>query len=456
MSNNTIAAIATPYGTGGIGIVRLSGDDSIDVAEKLFEPADKSRRLKMLSGYSGAYGRVFDKNGDIDEAVVFVYKAPKSYTGENVVEINCHGGVYVVSRVLRACLDCGASPAQPGEFTKRAFLNGKLNLTQAEAVMDIISAMGLQSSKAALSARDGVLSKKIDSIAGRLVALSSHLAAWIDYPEEDVEELESTALKQGLIEIIGDLNALLATYDNGRMLREGIDTVIAGRPNVGKSTLMNLLSGYNRSIVTNIAGTTRDIIEETVKLDDIVLRLADTAGLRETDDRVESIGVELASKRLAAASLVLAVFDSSDILNGRDIRLIDEIADRPCVAVINKADLPRQIDIDYIKSKINNVVEISANDADSIRPLSEAIKQAVKISNIDASAPIIANERQRSCAAAAAAALNDAVEALSNSATLDAVNVCIDYALDYLFSLTGQKASEAVIDEVFSRFCVGK
>ena len=306
----TIAAISTANGQGGIGVIRISGENALDVAERVFVSVN-DKRITEMKGYTAAYGRIVDDGEVLDEAVALVFRAPHSYTGENVVELSCHGGLYVTKRVLRAVLKNGAVPAEAGEFTKRAFLNGKMGLTEAEAVMDIISARGAQSARAALSCMEGRLRMRIDRVRDTLVNTAAHLSAWADYPEEDIPEVDGDHLSSSLNECRNELNSLLNSYDAGKIMREGVDTVIAGRPNVGKSTIMNLLSGCERSIVTSIPGTTRDVIEETVILGEIPLRLSDTAGIRNTNDPVERIGVEKARDRILKAGLVLAVCDSS-------------------------------------------------------------------------------------------------------------------------------------------------
>ena len=341
----TIAAISTANGIGGLGVIRISGENAIETAEKIFVSVS-GKKLSELKGYTAAYGKIYDGDELIDEAVVLVFRAPHSYTGEDVAEISCHGGLYVTKRVLRAVLKNGAVPAEAGEFTKRAFLNGKLGLTEAEAVMDIISAKGSQSAKAALSCMEGKLRQRIDSVRDTLINTAAHLSAWADYPEEDIPEVDTENLTSSLSVCRDELSALLKTYDTGRIMREGVETVIAGRPNVGKSTIMNLLSGCERSIVTNVPGTTRDVIEETVMLGEIPLRLSDTAGIRSTDDPVEKIGVERAKDRILKAGLVLAVFDSSRPLSDDDRELIELLSDAPSLAIINKTKLEKQIDTD--------------------------------------------------------------------------------------------------------------
>lgn len=453
--NQTIAAISTAMAPGGIGMIRISGEDAMEVGDKVFRSIS-GRKLVDFKGYTGSYGKVYDTGGEIDECVAFVYKAPYSYTGENVVELCCHGGVYLVKRALRACIDAGARPAEPGEFTKRAFLNGKMGLTQAEAVMDLISAQGSHGAKAALSAREGAIYRKIHGVADQLLAISAGLAAWTDYPDEEIEEVSDENLTRSLTEVKGSLGKILKDYDTGKILREGVETVIIGRPNVGKSTLMNLLSGTQKSIVTQIPGTTRDVVEETIQLGEVILNLADTAGIRDTDDLVEAAGVELAKQRLDRSYLILAVFDSSDYLTEEDRKLIEQVKDRPVVAIINKTDLERKIELDYIKENIPHIVEISAAAGDGVDRLSTAIFDLLSLSKTNQDEGIIANERQRLCVMNCLNSVNEAVSAQACGETLDAVGVCIDEAIDHLLVLTGEKATQAVVDEVFSRFCVGK
>lgn len=451
----TIAAISTANGIGGLGVIRISGENAIETAEKIFVSVS-GKKLSELKGYTAAYGKIYDGDELIDEAVVLVFRAPHSYTGEDVAEISCHGGLYVTKRVLRAVLKNGAVPAEAGEFTKRAFLNGKLGLTEAEAVMDIISAKGSQSAKAALSCMEGKLRQRIDSVRDTLINTAAHLSAWADYPEEDIPEVDTENLTSSLSVCRDELSALLKTYDTGRIMREGVETVIAGRPNVGKSTIMNLLSGCERSIVTNVPGTTRDVIEETVMLGEIPLRLSDTAGIRSTDDPVEKIGVERAKDRILKAGLVLAVFDSSRPLSDDDRELIELLSDAPSLAIINKTDLEKQLDTDYIQSKIKHVIFISALSGEGTDELEKQVAEIIGTAQLDASQGILATERQHRSAQSAMDSLNEAIAALSMGITLDAVTVIIEDAINYLLELTGERVTEAVVDKVFSHFCVGK
>ena len=341
----TIAAISTAPAPGGIGMVRISGKGAFAVADRVFRGVS-GRAVSQMKGYTAQLGGAFTPAGErLDDVVALVYRSPKSYTGEDVVELSCHGGLYVTKRLLQLVLDAGASPAGPGEFTRRAFLNGKVDLAQAEAVMGVIGASGEQALKAAQAGSSGVLSKRIQAIKAQLLVQASHLAAWADFPEEDVPTVEEQGLLSAIREGEESLARLLAGFERGRMYREGLSTVIAGRPNAGKSTLMNLLSGCERSIVTQYAGTTRDVVEETVLLAGVPLRLADTAGIRDTDDPVESIGVQAAKRRLKSAQLVLAVFDSSQSLEKEDWELMDTLQGVPAVAIVNKTDLPTQMDV---------------------------------------------------------------------------------------------------------------
>ena len=452
---STIAAISTPLGTGGVGVIRISGPDAIRTAEAVFSPAG-GQPLSASHGYTAHYGRLHDREGEFDEAVATVFRAPRSYTGEDVVELSCHGGLYLVQRTLRAVLDHGASLAGPGEFTKRAYLNGKLSLAQAESVMDLIGAAGRQSAQAALAGRDGALSHKIDGIAAELVDQAAHLAAWNDYPDEDMESVTPEPLAAALRSSLRECQALLDGYDTGRILREGVDTAIIGRPNVGKSPLMNLLAGTQKSIVTAIPGTTRDVVEETVLAGEIVLRLADTAGIRDTDDPVEQAGVQLARRRLESAQLVLVVLDRSEPLSEGDQALLASLAGRPAIAVLNKSDLPPQLEEKALAGLVSQTVEISARTGEGAENLIQAIAELLHLSDVDPSAPLLANERQRICLQKAATALEEAVQALEEGVTLDAVSVCLDEAIGPLLELTGRRVSDAVVDAVFAQFCVGK
>lgn len=452
---STVAAISTGKAPGGIGIVRISGENAISVADKIFSSFN-GKKLCEIPGYTALYGKAYDKTGNIDNVVALVFKAPKSYTGEDVVEISCHGGLFVTDKVLKAVYDAGAIPAEAGEFTKRAFLNGKMDLTSAESVMNIISAQGEQAEKIALGVLEGRLFKEIKKINDKLVYDMALLSAWVDYPYEEIEDLSENNLKEHIDESIEKLEKLINDFGKGQIIMEGVDTAIVGCPNVGKSTLMNLLSGTEKSIVTEIAGTTRDIVEDTVNVGGITLRLADTAGVRETEDVVESIGVDRAVKRLENAELVLAVFDASRPLTDADRKLIDLCKGKKAVGIINKTDLDKNYLNGEIEENFLQTVFISAKTGDGKQALTTAIEELLGTADFDTSATAIVNERQKDCCKKALDALKDADNALMLGMTMDAVTVCLDSAIENLMILTGEKATELVVNEIFAQFCVGK
>lgn len=453
--DTTIAAICTAQGEGGIGVIRISGDDSLQIADKVFKNIN-NKKVADMKGYTAAFGKVCNNGEEIDEAVVLVYRAPHSYTGENVVEISCHGGIFITKQVLRAVLDNGAVPAQAGEFTKRAFLNGKIDLTEAESVIDIISAKSRSAARAALCVKDGALRRKIDKIKEDLLSQAAHLSAWADYPEEDIAEVSDDELFKTFNNAIKILQGLLDTYDSGQAVKQGIDTVIAGRPNVGKSTLMNLLTGCEKSIVTDIPGTTRDVVEDTVVLGDVILRLSDTAGLRDTEDRVEQIGVDRAKKRLEQCGLLLAVFDNNQILNNDDYELIKNAKNETTIAIINKIDLEQKLDTDFINDNFENVVYISAKSGECREELTKAVEKIAGTANLNPSEGILSNERQRLAVANALSSVVEAKSTLEAGLTYDAVTVSLEDAISNLLELTGESTSDEVIDRVFHNFCVGK
>ena len=453
--SDTIAAVATPLSAGGIGVIRISGESAIEIADKVVRTTS-GKSLASLKGYTAAHGKVYLEDEAIDECVALVFRAPKSYTGENTVEISCHGGVLVTKQVLRAVLQSGARPAEAGEFTKRAFINGKLDLSEAEAVMSLISAQGQQGMKAAFSTLDGALSRKIDSLCSILLSASANMAAWVDYPDDEIPELSNDSLKNSIVTVKNGLTSLLSKFDAGKAITDGVETAIIGKPNVGKSALMNMLSGFSRSIVTDIAGTTRDIVEETVRVGNVVLRLADTAGIRESDDLVESIGVDMAKTRIERATLILAVFDGSASLDQSDKEILDLCKNRDVIGIVNKSDLPSKADIDFLKATLSKVVFISAKEGEGEEELTKAIEEALGTDKIDTSQAMITTERQRVCTEKALSCLEEALDALNIGMTMDAINVCIESAVEALLELTGKKAREAVVDEVFSQFCVGK
>ena len=456
MKNKTaIAAISTAQGEGGIGVIRVSGEGAVEIADKVFRNIN-NKKLSDMKGYTAAFGSIVSEGEKLDEAVALVFRAPHSYTGEDVVELSCHGGMYITKQVLRAVLEAGAVPAEAGEFTKRAFLNGKLDLTEAEAVIDIISAKSRSAARSAIYVKEGVLRRKITEVKDELLSLTAHLSAWADYPEEDIAEVSEEDILVTCEKAEVTLKKLLDTYDMGQAVKQGIDTVIAGRPNVGKSTLMNLLSGTEKSIVTDIPGTTRDVVEDTVLVGDVILRLSDTAGLRDTDDAVEKIGVDRARKKLSQCGLLLAVFDNSRELDSDDLELIGMSGEVPTVAIINKTDLETKLDIDKIKSTISNIVFISAANGEGRDEIIKAVEIIAGTSQLNPSEGILSNERQRSNVFNALNSVREAKAAVETGMTFDAVTVSLEDAISELLEMTGEKTSDEVIDRVFHNFCVGK
>ena len=453
---STIAAVSTPDATGGIAVIRISGDDAIKIAGKVFVPAGK-KIVSDMKGYTCCYGTAYDDGERIDDCILTVFRRPHSYTGEDVAEISCHGGIYVTRRILRTILKNGADNAQAGEFTKRAYLNGKIDLTQAEAVMDIISAKGERELRMAENLREGMAFRKAEKCSDKLLKILGDLSAWADYPEEDIPEVRPENLRRELMEVRQEMFSLVENYDSGRIIREGVSTAIIGRPNVGKSTIFNCLSGCERSIVTDIAGTTRDVVEESVKIGDLVLRLSDTAGIRKTNDVIEEIGVNIAEKLLYSSELVIAVFDGSSSLTQDDTDLLRKTDSKKTVAVINKSDMGILPEVpEEIVKHIPHIVYLSAKENSGFDMLRQAVEEIFRINESTFSAPSVANERQKKCIDSALICIESAVSALENGEFLDAVNVLIDEAEQYLLSLTGKKVTDAVVDEVFSRFCVGK
>ena len=456
MQNTTIAAIATAPGAGGIAVVRLSGPESYAVAARVFHPANPNKNVEEAKGYTALFGSFVEGDDAFDEGVALFFREPHSYTGEDVVELSCHGGSAVARRLVEACIAAGAAPAAPGEYTRRAFLNGKMSLTQAEAVMDIISADGKQGAALANASLSGALAKKIGAEKEALTGLQAHLAAWVDFPEEDVPELDDAHLHTVLGQVQQELNGLIKNYDAGAVLREGVDCAIVGRPNAGKSTLLNLLAGFDRAIVTPVAGTTRDVVEQAVQLGDIRLNLFDTAGLRQTDDAIEAEGIRRSWKKLDEAGLILAVFDGSESLTREDLALARRCAGRPAIALVNKEDKPTRFDAEIIAGDFAMVIPVCCQEEGSRKVIAAAVARLLGTNQIDPHAASLSGQRQLAAATRARDAVAGALDAVEGGFGLDAVSVCVDDALAALCDLTGENASEAVIEQVFERFCVGK
>ncbi|MCL1903030.1 MAG: tRNA uridine-5-carboxymethylaminomethyl(34) synthesis GTPase MnmE [Oscillospiraceae bacterium] len=453
----TIAAISTPNTIGSVAMIRISGDDAFVIAGKVF----KSEQIPVaeMRGYTAAYGNIYDDDVKIDDGVLLIFRAPKSYTGENVAEITCHGGVFVARRVLKACINAGATFAEAGEFTKRAVLNGKMTLTQAESVIDVINSVSEQYLTCANSQKSGSLYRKINQIAEQILSVSSHISAWLDYPEEGLDSFEESSHIGQLTDCRLRLELLLKSYDIAAVMREGIVTAIVGKPNVGKSTLMNLLIGKKKSIVTNIPGTTRDIVESSLNIDGVVLRLCDCAGIRETSDTVEKIGIELMQKQIEESSLIIAVFDNSRPLEKEDYDLIELIRGKKSICVINKSDLQSSYDFAVLPTEFNRIVRMSAKNGSEAerQKLSDVIVSTCEIHSLDLSAGFIANERQRGCVIKAEEYLSQAITLIeSGNSPLDATGFMLENALDALYQLSGKSTSNEIIAEVFKNFCVGK
>lgn len=453
MDNRTIAAVATPFGEGSVGVIRISGKDAFLVADKVFKSVS-GKKIEDITGYTALFGEIFGDDGRIDEAVVLKFVSPKSYTGEDVVEISVHGGTLMVKEALRAVLKSGAVLAAPGEFTKRAFLNGKMDLVKAESVMGLIKARSISELKISSGVHAGSTSKQLDAIEKNIVSAAASIAAYCDYPEEDIGDIDNDLFIRELGTVSIALAKMLNEYDAGKILREGIETVIVGRPNVGKSTLMNLLSGQMKSIVTDKEGTTRDIIEDTVMLGDVPLILADTAGIRESTDEIEKMGVDMARERISSSQLIFAVFDASKKLDGKDIKLLNECKDKPLIVILNKCD--KECIFDYDFEEGTEIVRISAKTGEGIDALRDAVARVTLTEQLSPDSAILVSERQRNLAERALYSVNEALSCVKSGVTPDAVGVLVDEALSSLYELTGKRATETVTEEIFSRFCVGK
>ncbi len=453
MAERTIAAIATPLGEGSIGIVRISGSQAFAVADRVFF-SFSGKSVSSLGGYSALFGEIRRGDVRIDEAVALCFRSPKSYTGEDVVELSIHGGTLMVKEVLRTVLDAGAALAAPGEFTKRAFVNGKIDLIKAESVMGLISASNQSELRIARSVHAGGITEQLSVIEENLVSAAASIAAYCDYPEEDIGEIDHKTFIKELTAVKNALKKMLDEYDVGRILREGIETAIIGRPNAGKSTLMNLLTGTKRSIVTSIAGTTRDVIEDTVMLGEIPLRLADTAGIRESSDEIEAQGVALARQRMNDSQLILAVFDVSHPVTEEDRLLLEECKDKNCVVIFNQIDKGVLFEEGFAKGY--ETVRMSAKNGDGKEALAAAVARVTGAEQLSPDSAVLISERQRDLARRAYTAVTEALQALMAGITPDAVGVLVDEALTALYEMTGKRVTDTVTEEIFKKFCVGK
>ena len=452
---DTIAAISTPRGEGGIGIIRISGDKSFEILDKIFNTKNPNRDLGF---YKFNYGFIHDNGKIVDEVMAVRMKAPKTYTCEDVVEINCHGGHLISEKVLELVLKNGARHAEQGEFTKRAFMNGRIDLSQAEAVMDIIQGKTEKSISLSLEQLRGDLRDKIASFKKALLDVTAHVNVVLDYPEEGIDDPLPSNLRENLENVYAEADRLISSYDKGKKIKEGIKTVIAGKPNVGKSTLLNSLLKEERAIVTHIPGTTRDVIEEIINIKGIPLVLTDTAGIRKTEDIVENIGVEKSKKFIENADLVLLVLDASRELESEDREVIEEIQNhnKKTIVLLNKIDLERKIELEEFN--LENILEISAKDNIGIEDMEERIYSYIVEENVEDSSEkfIITNIRHKTALEKTKDAIRNIFETIDAGMPMDLISVDLKEALDSLSEITGEISSEDILDHVFGNFCVGK
>lgn len=460
METDTISAIATAEGTGGIGIVRLSGSQAVKVATQLVR-TPSGRRLDDYGSHRAVYGYITDgHNNIVDECIAIVMRAPHSYTREDVVELQCHGGVMPLRRTLALTLECGARLAERGEFTKRAFLNGRLDLAQAQAVMDVISAKTENSLRAANGHLTGEFSAQIGAMRHAILGEIAHIEAAIDFPEDEVDDVVTDEVEKTVVSVRAKIRRLLSTASAGRILREGLRTAIVGRPNVGKSSLLNMLLREERAIVTDIAGTTRDSIEEYAEVGGVPLCIIDTAGIRETGDVVEKIGVERARKCVASAELILALFDASRELTPDDEEIIALTKGRRAIIIINKTDLAPRLDIASLKEKCAGalgIVELSTKTHDGLASLEQLIKNEAYRGTTDASdTSFVRDEREAAILRRADEHLAAALTTIAEGLGLDFISIDLRSAWEALGELTGETVGEDIINEIFSKFCIGK
>lgn len=461
MDIDTIAAISTPLGEGAIAIVRLSGPDAVSIADRVFHNPN-GKKLADVPTHTIHYGQLHDpQTGNVvEEVMVSVMRAPKTFTREDVVEINCHGGLVSVNRVLQLVLNSGARMAEPGEFTKRAFLNGRIDLSQAEAVMDLIRAKTDKAMNVALNQIEGRLSKLIRKLRQEILEVLAHVEVNIDYPEyDDVEEMTHELLLKKSLYVKQEIEKLLRTSQQGKILREGLSTVIIGRPNVGKSSLLNALVHENKAIVTNIPGTTRDVIEEYVNVRGVPLRLVDTAGIRETEDVVERIGVERSRQVLKEADLILLVLNYSEELTPEDEKLFESAKGMDVIVIVNKTDLPQKIDMERVQELANNhkIVTTSLLEEQGIDELEEAIASLFFEGSIESQdATYVSNSRHIALLNQALNAINDAIAGVEASMPVDMVQIDLTRTWELLGEIIGDSVHESLINQLFSQFCLGK
>ena len=456
--DDTIAAIATAPGEGGLGIIRISGEKSLQVAQSIF----KSKSGKMIKDYNARtliYGTVVDNEKVIDEVLVAYMKGPNSYTAEDVIEINCHGGFISVKKILELILSKGVRLAEAGEFTKRAFLNGRIDLSQAEAIIDVIKSKTDMAHEVAQSQLEGSLAKKIKDLRMNVTEVLAHLEVSIDFAEEDVEEITYQTLEEKALELRNEIKKLYDTAESGKILRDGLKTVIVGKPNVGKSSLLNSILGENRAIVTDIAGTTRDVIEEFVNIKGIPLKIVDTAGIRETEDVVEKIGVEKSRESFSTADLVIMVLDASRKLSEEDMEILESLKNKKTIVLLNKMDLEPQIELEKIEEFVNSedIIKISALKHQGIEELQDKIEAMVYHGSVKNSSNLmITNSRHKDALFKAYESINDAISAIEQRMPYDFIEVDFKNIWDYLGYINGDTVREDLLDTIFANFCIGK
>lgn len=457
--NDTIAAISTSIGDSGIGIVRMSGPKSLEILNKIFKSIKNKDTMTMRS-YSMRYGHIVEpvSGSIIDEVIVSFMKAPNTYTREDIVEINCHGGIVPVKRILSIILNNGARLAEPGEFTKRAFLNGRIDLTQAEAVIDVIRSKTDESMQVAVNQIEGKLSKKIKNIMNRILNVLANIEAAIDFPEEDVEDITITKIKNEEKQIIKNLNELILSADKGKIMRDGIDTIIVGKPNVGKSSLLNALIEEKRAIVTEIPGTTRDIIEEYINIEGIPVKLYDTAGIRETKDIIEKIGVEKTIEYINKSGLVIFMIDGSRAVDDEDIKIANLVKNKKVIIVINKSDLPSAADISKIRDIVrsDNIIKVSVNTESGVDKVKKKIAQIIYNGKVEIKDIDVTNVRHRDILIKARESIKNGIDTINNGFPVDCASIEFKEAYLKLGEITGDTAAEDIVDRIFSNFCVGK
>ncbi len=451
---STIAAISTAPGIGGIGIVRMSGSDSFKILNKIFKPVSD----KPIKGYSIKYGKIYDGDEIVDEVLVSYFIAPKSYTTEDMCEINSHGGMIVMKKILDLCLKNGANLADPGEFTKRAFLNGRIDLTQAEAVIDVINSKSEKEAKASMNQLEGILSEKIKEIRNDLISGMADIEVSIDYPEYDVEEVTNTRILEILNRNADRLNKLEKSSSNGKILREGVKTAIIGRPNAGKSSLLNLLLNEERAIVTEIEGTTRDTIEEFISVEGIPFKIIDTAGIRDTEDTVEKIGVKKALDIAKDSDLIIAIFDITRKLNEEDEKILEILKNKKSIIILNKIDLIQECVSKKIFEKYSkNIVTLSTKTHVGMDELLEIMQKMVVTEEIKTDNELLViNSRHKALISKAIISLNKAIDTLNSGMPIDVIAIYIKEILEELGKITGESVTDDIISEIFSKFCLGK